>query len=184
MLVLRPATQADVELLAEWARRPHVVRASSDDPAATEAFGDVDWSEEVARRDSLGPDVWEVLIAELDDRPVGMVMIADPHREPEHYWGDIEPNLRAIDIWIGEATDLNKGYGTRIMQAVLARCFAAPSVTALLIDPLESNLRAHRFYQRLGFTFLERRRFGLDDCLVYQLTRNRWERRSGSVSFV
>jgi aminoglycoside 6'-N-acetyltransferase len=44
----------------------------------------------------------------------------------------------------------------------------------VLIDPLASNTRAHRFYERLGFEFVERRRFGEDDCLVYQLLRARW----------
>jgi hypothetical protein len=44
-------------------------------------------------------------------------------------------------------------------------------VTAILIDPLASNVRAHRFYERLGFRFVERRRFGDDDCVVYVLDR-------------
>jgi aminoglycoside 6'-N-acetyltransferase len=176
VLVLRPATQADVELLAEWARRPHVVSASSDDPAATAAFGDVDWSEEVARRDTLGADVWEVLVAELDGRPAGMVQITDPHREPDHYWGDIEPNLRAIDIWIGESDLLGQGVGTEMMAQAIARCFADPAVTGIVIDPLASNVDAIRFYDRLGFAEVGPRRFGDDgdgdDCLVMRLDRS------------
>nr|NIL95851.1 GNAT family N-acetyltransferase [Planctomycetales bacterium]NIN07293.1 GNAT family N-acetyltransferase [Planctomycetales bacterium]NIN76393.1 GNAT family N-acetyltransferase [Planctomycetales bacterium]NIP03471.1 GNAT family N-acetyltransferase [Planctomycetales bacterium]NIP67922.1 GNAT family N-acetyltransferase [Planctomycetales bacterium] len=53
----------------------------------------------------------------------------------------------------------------------LARCFAAPEVSAVLVDPLASNVRAHRFYQRFGFRLIERRQFGADDCLVYRLDR-------------
>jgi aminoglycoside 6'-N-acetyltransferase len=52
-----------------------------------------------------------------------------------------------------------------------SRC-AAPlgrAAAAVLIDPLASNTRAHRFYGRLGFRFVERRRFGQDDCFVYRL---------------
>jgi aminoglycoside 6'-N-acetyltransferase len=30
----------------------------------------------------------------------------------------------------------------------------------MLTDPLANNLRAHRLYERLGFYFVERRRFG------------------------
>jgi len=41
----------------------------------------------------------------------------------------------------------------------------------VLVDPLVSNTRAHRFYERLGFKLLERRRFGDDDCLVCRLAR-------------
>jgi aminoglycoside 6'-N-acetyltransferase len=41
----------------------------------------------------------------------------------------------------------------------------------VLIDPLAGNVGAHRFYERLGFRFVERRRFGADDCFVYRLDR-------------
>jgi aminoglycoside 6'-N-acetyltransferase len=58
-----------------------------------------------------------------------------------------------------------------MMALALARCFDDPSVSAVLIDPLASNTRAHRFYQRIGFRFLERRRFGDDECFVYRLER-------------
>jgi hypothetical protein len=54
-------------------------------------------------------------------------------------------------------------------------CFASLDVKAILIDPLESNERAHRFYERLGFQFLEKRQFGEDRCFVYQLNRDNWE---------
>ncbi len=60
------------------------------------------------------------------------------------------------------------------MQIALTRCFADPVVTAVLIDPLASNTCAHRFYERLGFEFVERRSFGEDDCFVYQLSRAIW----------
>ncbi|MGK2927878.1 MAG: GNAT family N-acetyltransferase, partial [Lysobacterales bacterium] len=64
--------------------------------------------------------------------------------------------------------------GTTMMQLALARCFASPEVTAVLIDPLESNVRARRFYERLGFVEVEKRRFGSDDCVVYRLERSSW----------
>ena len=107
----------------------------------------------------------------MDGRPIGFVQIIDPALEEDHYWGDVPPGLRALDIWIGEAADLGKGYGTEMMREACARCFAEAAVTAILIDPLASNVRAHRFYERLGFRFVERRRFGEDDCCVYRLDR-------------
>jgi aminoglycoside 6'-N-acetyltransferase len=48
-------------------------------------------------------------------------------------------------------------------------------VTAIVIDPLASNTRAHGFYQRLGFEPEGRRMFGDDDCLVHRLTRKTWQ---------
>jgi len=51
----------------------------------------------------------QYFIAVLDGRPIGAMQIIDPFTEQTHYWGEIEPNLRAIDIWIGAAEDLGKG---------------------------------------------------------------------------
>ena len=61
-----------------------------------------------------------------------------------------------------------------MMKLALVRCFSEPSVTAVLIDPLANNVRAHRFYERLGSQFVERRRFGDDDYLVYRFNRTDW----------
>ncbi len=117
-----------------------------------------------------------MLIAELDDEPIGFVQIMDPARDPQRYWGDCEPHVRAIDIWIGEATALGKGHGTRMMRLAIDRCFADADVQAILIDPLQSHARAIRFYQRLGFRFVENRWFGEDLCAVHRLDRVDWER--------
>ena len=151
-------------LLRRWDEQPHVVASDPND--------DWQWETELGRE----VDWREQLIAERDGRPLGFVEIIDPSREEGRYWGDVPPNLRAIDIWIGEEADLGKGYGTAIMQLALARCFSAPSVSAVLIDPLASNVRAHRFYERLGFRFVERRRFGKDECFVYRLDRSDYTR--------
>ena len=113
-------------------------------------------------------------VVSVDGRPVGFLQIIDPAAEETHYWGDVEGGLRAIDIWIGEEEDLGRGYGTRMMRLALERCFADPGVGAVLIDPLEINIRARRFYERLGFRLVERRRFGDDDCCVYRLERSAW----------
>lgn len=163
-MILRSATPADLGLLRHWDRQPHVIAADPND--------DWGWEQELSRQ----PDWREQLIAELDGRPIGFVQIIDPAREDSHYWGSVPDNLRAIDIWIGEAGDLGCGYGTRMMTLALQKCFAPPEVTAVLIDPLASNVRAHRFYERLGFRFVERRQFGDDDCFVYRLHRSDWHR--------
>jgi aminoglycoside 6'-N-acetyltransferase len=160
---LRPAAPADLALLRRWDGEPHVIASDPND--------DWDWEIELGR----SPDWREQLIAEVDGRPIGFVQIIDPAREESRYWGDVAADLRAIDLWIGEASDLGKGYGTRMMALALGRCFADPSVTAVLVDPLAANTRAHRFYERLGFRFVERRRFGADDCFVYRLERSEFD---------
>lgn len=175
-VTLRPATPADVVWLELWDEDPDVIACASDDPNATTAFEGVDWNDELAMQTEL----YQYFIAELDGRPIGAMQICDPHLEPTHYWGEIAPNLRAIDIWIGSAADRNRGYGREMMRLALHRCFADPRITAIVIDPLASNERAHQFYRRLGFAPVGRRRFGDDDCLVHELTREAWQNGTGA----
>jgi len=157
---LRPATPDDLELLRYWDRQPHVIAAKGDE--------DWQWGKELARH----PPWREQLIAEVEGRPIGFIEIIDPSREDCHYWGGcIEENHRAIDIWIGEPDALDRGYGTQMMKQAIARCFANPAVHTILIDPMESNTRAHRFYERLGFEYVVHRCFGDDRCIVYRLRR-------------
>lgn len=159
VVTLRPATPGDLARLRRWDEQPHVVASDPND--------DWDWETELRRT----PDWREQLVAEADGRPVGVVQIIDPAREETRYWGDVPAGLRALDLWIGEADDLGRGIGTAMMRLALERCFADPDVEAVLLDPLASNTRAHRFYERLGFRAVERRRFGADDCVVYRLDR-------------
>lgn len=165
---LRPAVITDIAIIEHWDKQQHNIDADPND--------DWKWEQELVRE-----PVWrEQLIAELDGRPIGFVQIIDPLEEDSHYWGEIEKNLRAIDIWMGESNDIGKGYGSVIMTKAIERCFEVKEVSAILIDPLATNIKAHRFYERLGFRFVERRFFGEDDCFVYQLKRENWEVKSHS----
>lgn len=163
-VTLRPARPDDLSLLRHWDEQPHVIASDPND--------DWQWEMELHR----DPPWRQQLIAQVGGRPIGFLQIIDPAQEETHYWGPVEPNLRAIDIWIGEAADLGKGYGTQMMRLAIARCFAAPEVTAILLDPLLDNVRAHRFYERLGFVALGGRWFGDDHTMVYRLQRRDWER--------
>lgn len=167
-ITLRAATLDDLELLRGWDDQPHVIASDPND--------DWQWEQELPRK----PEWREQLIAEVDGRPVGFMQIIDPLLEDSRYWGDVPPNLRAVDIWIGAESDLDHGYGTEMMRLALERCFGPPEIEAVLIDPLASNTRAHRFYERLGFRFVERRSFGADDCFVYRLDRETWLGRAAS----
>lgn len=158
-VTLRPATPADLDLLRRWDAAPHVVASKGDE--------DWQWETELHER----PDWREQLIAEVDGRPIGFLQIIDPAREETKYWGCIDEGYRALDIWIGEADALNRGYGTQMMNQAIERSFADPAVHTLLIDPVETNTAAQRFYERLGFEYVVRRQFGDDCCSVYRLRR-------------
>jgi aminoglycoside 6'-N-acetyltransferase len=159
-MILRRATISDLPMLRHWDQQAHVIAAAPD--------SDWDWEEGFAQN----PDWREWLIAQSGAVPIGFIQIIDPALEETHYWGAVEDNLRAIDIWIGEEQHLGKGYGTQMMHLVIRRCFDSPEIRAILIDPLVSNTKAIRFYERLGFKRMERRFFDEDECFVYQLSRN------------
>ena len=166
MLKLREANIDDVEILKHWDEQPHVIASAPND--------DWDWGQELPRKHS-----WrELLIAELDGRPIGFIQIIDPAVEETHYWGEIEEGYRAIDIWIGESNDIGMGYGRAMMTEALNMCFLNKEVHSVLIDPLSSNTDAIRFYERIGFRFLEDRRFDEDDCKVYIISRHEWQDKS------
>lgn len=165
---------ADVPHLERWDREPHVIAATSDDPEADVAFENAVWLEELSNDDPASA----YFIAEVEGRPIGAMQVIDPALERTHYWGtDCPPHLRAMDIWIGEKDCLGQGYGTQMMSIAITRAFNEPEVEAIIIDPLNSNTDAHRFYQRLGFRPVGRRLFEDDDCLVHRLDRADW--RSG-----
>ncbi len=164
-ITLRLATIKDLPFLEYWDEQPHVIASGHDE--------DWDWAYELQRL----PPWREQLIAEVYGRPVGCIQIIDPAEEESHYWGSVADNLRAIDIWIGERNDLGRGYGTVMMKLAIDRCFSNASVIAILIDPLESNTGAIRFYERIGFQLVEKRRFDDSDCLVYVLNRADWTKR-------
>lgn len=163
MIRFRKATLDDLVLLKQWDEDPSVIDS---DP-----MGDWDWEAELAH----DPDWREFLIAETEGIPVGFVQIIDPQREETHYWGDIGSGYRAIDIWIGSPAYRNRGLGTEMMTEALRRCFAPPEVHTVLVDPLQSNVDARRFYERLGFEFVQNRMFDDDACAVYRLSRSNWK---------
>ena len=160
---LRRATPDDLALLRHWDAQPHVIASDPND--------DWQWETELHR----DPPWREQLIAELDGRPIGFLQILDPAGDDERYWGPVDDHgIRALDIWIGEASDLGHGHGTRMMTMAIERCFAEPGVHTILIDPLASNTAAIRFYRRLGFRFVEERSFGPELCAVHRLDRAQW----------
>lgn len=156
----RIATIDDLKLLEYWDTKQHVIDCDPDD----------DWNWHIELKQN--PSWREQLIAELDGIPIGFIQIIDPYNEETHYWQNVEQNKRAIDIWIGEENNLNKGYGTEIMKLAINKCFSNPNVSAILIDPLKTNVKAHKFYKRLGFKFVEERMFNNLACYVFELKRN------------
>jgi aminoglycoside 6'-N-acetyltransferase len=159
-LRFRDADLGDLDLLNKWDREVHVFVSDPND-------SDWNWEEELVRNPSWRHQ-W---IAEINNKPIGFIQIIDPQHEESQYWGPMPEGYRAIDIWIGESDFLGKGYGSQMMQYAIDFCFQDPDVHTILVDPLSSNTRAHRFYERLGFQWIRAQDFDGDYCYVYSLTR-------------
>jgi aminoglycoside 6'-N-acetyltransferase len=166
MFQLRQATIEDASLLKFWDQQEHVLRARN----LTQPDNEWIWEIELKRRLE-----WrELLIGLMNDRPIAFMQVIDPLLEETHYWGEVTPNQLAVDIWIGDIKETAQGYGTILMKMLLDRCFTNPKIERVILDPLVTNTKAIRFYDRLGFQLIERRKFGEDDCYVYAINREQW----------
>jgi aminoglycoside 6'-N-acetyltransferase len=178
---LRWAHLSDKAVLERWDYDPDVIAATTDGEAE-KAFGDHDWGRELPKQSDVDRYFiaeWAASAEDVDARPVGAMQVIDAAREPTHYWGDVAENQMAVDIWIGDPADRGRGYGSVMMKMAEMLCFSDPRITAIIIDPLNSNTDAHRFYQRLGYRPTHRQTFnGEDDCLVHILTRDAWNARA------
>ena len=77
---------------------------------------------------------------------MGVVVVLDAAADPAGYWGEVSLGTCAIDIWIADAAQLRKGYGTVMMENAIDRCFHVHSAHTILIDPLAENEGAISFY--------------------------------------
>jgi RimJ/RimL family protein N-acetyltransferase len=92
-------------------------------------------------------------IAEYSGEPVGYVQRYDPHDHPD-YWGgqELPRDYAGIDLLIGDARFLGRGFGPVMIRAFLRRIvFADPAVRGCLIDPHPDNRIAIRAYEKVGF---------------------------------
>lgn len=162
LIELRKATKKDIPLLKYWDTLPHVYKATQ---------CEWDWEKEFEKERN-----WcQQYIAMLDTEPIGFLQIIDPSREETQYWGTIPEPTRAIDIWIGPENALHKGYGEYMMRAAFDLCFFKTDVSKVLVDPLLSNISAHRFFKFLGFENSVLRLYNNDISSVYEYPRSKWE---------
>jgi aminoglycoside 6'-N-acetyltransferase len=162
-LSFRRASSADARIFEAWDAEPHVRAAVSAD--GKRGFT-ADWPLQ------LDDERFAYVIALSGGGPVGFVCIVDPAVDP--YWGEMPAGTRAVDIIIGDPGRLGLGLGPEMLRWAVGRCFADPSVQAVLVDPLVGNARAIRFFRRFGFVERERRLLGTDECLVLSLPRTAW----------
>ncbi len=159
-LTFRRASTDDVMLLDVMSNAPHVFPSLGTDQPW-------DWPREV---EASWQEVW-IIDLSATTKPIGVVVVLDTAADPSGYWGEVSPGTYAMDIWISDASQLRKGYGTVIMKHAIDRCFHVHNAHTILTDPLAKNEGAIAFYQHLGFEVIGPRTFGADECIVLRLRR-------------
>lgn len=108
------------------------------------------------RADYLAPDrddpSTEAFIVSFEQRPIGFIQVYTVAGSSGGWWpGETDPGARGIDQFLADANDLNKGLGSAMVRAFLARLFSSANVTIIQTDPDPENARAIRAYEKAGF---------------------------------
>lgn len=147
-VVFRPMEEADLPMLQEWIRRPHVREwwAGDEPDMPFEEFRAI-YLPRVMAEEQVTP-----YIAMLDGRPIGFSQSYVAMGSGGGWWeGETDPGVRGIDQFLAEPGELNRGLGTRMVAALVARLFRDPAVTRIQTDPDPENRRAIRCYEKAGF---------------------------------
>lgn len=140
----RPLTAADLPLLEDWLRRPHVARWWY--PDATTIPETLDAIE--------GRDPSEHHLIVVDGRPVGMIQTYLVVDYPE--WDEllhVGEGVAGVDLLIGEEELIGRGLGPEVLRAFLREVvFARPGTRACVAGVEPANTRSIRAFEKAGFT--------------------------------
>ena len=143
-LEFRPLAADDLPLVEEWLCREHVAPWWRDDiqESLTEYRDAID-----------GREPTDHYLIVLDGRPIGMIqtyLVADyPEWEEIVQVGD---GVAGIDLLIGEADQVGRGLGPRILAEFACDVvFASTEITACVATVEEPNRRSWRAFEKAGF---------------------------------
>jgi len=112
----------------------------------------------------------------LDEKPIGYIVCCDLYsyrticQNTKGVFTNEAPGTFGMDLFIADEAYLNKGYGTKIVQAFVQFIFHHFKAKVILIDPATSNKRAIHCYEKAGFSFLREAFDGITTCYVMQQT--------------
>ena len=80
-----------------------------------------------------------------------------------------------VGITIGDRDYWGKGYGTDAIRTLVGYLFRELDFERLFLKSLDWNIRAHKSFQKCGFTEYERMTKDGLDFILMELPRERWE---------
>lgn len=133
VFTFRPLLEADLPLLHEWIRRPHVAQW----------WGEGEWQPDTSV---------SAYIALLDGEAIGFVQSYVAMDCGDGWWEEeTDPGVRGIDQFLCDGGTLGQGIGSRMVAAFVRELFGDPGVTTVQTDPHPANARAIRCYEKAGF---------------------------------
>lgn len=140
MITFSPVTERHRALLQSWLAQPHW----------REWWGEPE--KELAMIYAVHEGEHLPFIAFVNEEPVAYIQCWWPAQHPDVLWvKDMAITERGVDISIGDASNLGKGFGTQIVKAFATKLFTE-GATRLVIDPDKNNTRAIAAYTKAGFT--------------------------------
>lgn len=151
MLTWRPVTDADFPLLARWLAAPHVARWWNHETSAAAVERDFGPS---VRREEPNED----LLAFVDGVPIGLVQRSFLHDYPEYRDAfaavtTVPSRAMTIDYLIGDASDIGRGIGTRLIRSTLEQLWADhPDAECVIVAVHADNVGSWRALEKAGLT--------------------------------
>jgi RimJ/RimL family protein N-acetyltransferase len=156
---------ADMPMLHEWLRRPHVAAWWTPAPSLEEVVEDFTPLTRAGHRD-------QGYLALQGDRAIGFIQSYVVKDAGDGWWEDeTDPGARGIDQFLADADHLGRGLGTAMVRAFVTRLFEDPAVTKIQTDPNPRNARAIRCYEKAGFRAV--REVDTPDGRALQMIRHR-----------
>jgi RimJ/RimL family protein N-acetyltransferase len=146
VLAFRALARSDFPLLQRWLSEPHV------DAWWHEALDLAGLERKYGPRID-GSEPTHVFIIERESRPIGWIQWYRWSDYPKHAAQiEAEPNAAGIDLSIGEASELGKGFGSSAIREFIRNVVGAePGIAAIVADPEERNGRSCRAFEKAGF---------------------------------
>jgi aminoglycoside 6'-N-acetyltransferase Ib len=147
-VTFHPLALGDLAMLHDWLNRDHVAKWwAGEDGRPTLEQTIAKYAPRVFAEDGVSP-----FIAKLDGRPIGYIQSYVAMGCGGGWWEDvIDPGVRGTDQFLCDARELGQGLGTRMVSAFVDKLFSDSRVTRIQTDPVPTNSRAIRCYEKSGF---------------------------------
>jgi 8-oxo-dGTP pyrophosphatase MutT (NUDIX family)/RimJ/RimL family protein N-acetyltransferase len=158
-------SHADLSLWNKWIEIPHVK-----EEWFIEGYEPADY---MAKK-IAGSGYDFPFIIYLDKMPLGFIQACDLYAyrtmcpKPKGVFCHEEPGTFCLDLFIAEETNLNQGYGSKIIKAFVEKLRDEFQAKKILIDPSVKNIRAIRCYEKSGFKSVKTAHDGVSEVLIME----------------